>query len=120
VAQAWGQAGDLPVVGDYDGDGRDDAAVWRRSDGGWYVQPSSGLAVTSQPQGTATDLPANSPQWLDSDGTPLTLMEMLAQRFAFGQDPAGAADSEAAAGAGDGETAAESTGPVPRRIPSRP
>ncbi len=128
-ATAWGQAADVPVVGDYDGDGRDDAAVWRPSDGGWYVQPSSGLTVTSQPQGTAADRPGNGPQWLDSDGTPLTLMELLAQRFAFGQDPEGTTESEGPGSEAIGSEATgneaeagagESTSSVPRRVPRRP
>lgn len=34
---AWGTAGDIPVPGDYDGDGRMDPAVYRPSTGNWYV-----------------------------------------------------------------------------------
>jgi predicted outer membrane repeat protein len=41
----WGVAGDEPVPGDYDGDGRTDAATYRRSTGSWYILPSS----TSEP-----------------------------------------------------------------------
>ena len=36
-----GAAGDLPVVADYDGDRRDDLAVWRPVDGQWIVRPSA-------------------------------------------------------------------------------
>jgi hypothetical protein len=41
--------GDIPVVGDWDGDGRDGIGVYRRSEGGrWYLRPtaSPGRATT--------------------------------------------------------------------------
>jgi hypothetical protein len=38
-SQRWGAGalGDVPVPGDYDGDGRADIAVWRPQDGRWYI-----------------------------------------------------------------------------------
>lgn len=38
----WGLPGDQPISGDFDRDNRSDAAVWRPSDGSFYVVPSSG------------------------------------------------------------------------------
>ncbi|MDQ3797874.1 MAG: peptidoglycan DD-metalloendopeptidase family protein [Acidobacteriota bacterium] len=36
----WGSPNDKPAVDDYDGDGKADAAVFRPSDGVWYIQRS--------------------------------------------------------------------------------
>jgi len=49
VTVYWGTAGDEAVRGDFDGDGRMDAAVFRPSDGIWYILQSS-QALQFQPR----------------------------------------------------------------------
>lgn len=38
----WGQAGDIPAPGDFDGDGKTDRAIFRPASGDWYILYSSG------------------------------------------------------------------------------
>ena len=59
--QIWGQAGDVPVPADYDGDGDADIAVFRN--GHWYVQ---GQPPYPQIWGQAGDVPV--PADYDGDG----------------------------------------------------
>jgi len=45
-AAAWGQTGDIPAQGDYDGDGRTDLVVFRPSEGKWYLlQTTAGFLI---------------------------------------------------------------------------
>lgn len=55
VSIAWGLAGDEAVRGDFDGDGRKDAAVYRPSNQIWYVLQSSNFQALFRYWGLATD-----------------------------------------------------------------
>ena len=41
MVYTWGGQGDMPVAFDYDGDGKTDVGVFRRSTGAWYIIESS-------------------------------------------------------------------------------
>ena len=41
IVKQWGVGTDVPVADDYDGDGQTDIAVWRATDGNWYILHSS-------------------------------------------------------------------------------
>ena len=52
----WGTTGDIPVPGDYDGDARTDLAVFRPSDGNWYILGSQN-GYWAVHWGLGTDIP---------------------------------------------------------------
>lgn len=52
-----GLNGDVPVPGDYDGNGTWDKAVWRKGVGGWYTS-----GQTTAFLGLSTDIPLPLPQ----------------------------------------------------------
>jgi hypothetical protein len=58
---SWGVSTDIPVTGDYDGDGKADPAVYRPSTGQWFVLKSSTNYETDivEAWGVSTDTPIN-------------------------------------------------------------
>jgi uncharacterized delta-60 repeat protein len=63
----WGALGDKPLVGDFDGDGRLDAAVFRPPTATWYILRSSSNTVIQTTFGLSTDIPV--PADYDGDGS---------------------------------------------------
>lgn len=64
-ARSWGLHGDLTAVADFNGDNKDDIAVWRPAEGNWYVLYEDGTAAVQQ-WGLAGDIPV--PADYDGDG----------------------------------------------------
>ncbi len=61
-----GTTGDKPQVGDFDGDGKNDAAVFRPSSATWIVLRSSNAVTAQTAFGLSTDIP--TPADFDGDG----------------------------------------------------
>lgn len=51
----WGTTGDMPVRGDFDGDGMMDLAVFRPSNAVWYILQSSNSALRAEKWGLSSD-----------------------------------------------------------------
>ncbi|MEP7075845.1 MAG: VCBS repeat-containing protein, partial [Acidobacteriota bacterium] len=53
----FGQAGDVTLPADFDGDGKADVAIWRPETGNWYVLESGSGSVMSASWGASGDIP---------------------------------------------------------------
>ncbi len=68
MQQAWGQAGDTPIPGDFDGDGKTDFSIFRPGTpyATWYIIHSSTGGQVSFQYAVSSDLPAQADY--DGDG----------------------------------------------------
>ncbi len=65
-AQGWGQSGDIPAPGDYDGDGKTDLCIFRPSGNTWWILKSSDASYYSVSFGASGDKTAQADY--DGDG----------------------------------------------------
>ena len=66
TSYGWGNSSDIPVQGDFDGDGKTDFAIYRPTDNNWWITTSGNSSYYSTAFGASGDIPV--PADYDGDG----------------------------------------------------
>ncbi len=57
TSYGWGNSSDIPVQGDFDGDGKTDFAIYRPTDNNWWITTSGNSSYYSTAFGASGDIP---------------------------------------------------------------
>jgi hypothetical protein len=99
------------VPGDYDGDRKTDLAIFRPSEGNWYIRPSGGQTEQIHKYGFGTDIPV--PGDYDGDGKTDLAVYRPSEGKLYVLPSGGGPEQTRSYGLGDGILTPQPTNPEP-------